>query len=154
MTSAGEDGLLSIPLFQPRPRSEGDAAWDRLSRFCRWFADQPDVPPTVPLRSRVRRPLPLGLTRALGMSRVALGPVPGVRGWIVRWREGSPARGDREVAYLVTPSGRTFLLGRKNIAMFSDRHGFPPQPNPVSGAHAPRIVERFRSLIATQQEHD
>jgi hypothetical protein len=121
---------------------------ERIVECCTWLVGQPTVPPTVPLRSRMRRPLPLGLTRVLGIKRVALGPVPDVRGWVVRWQEADPAGEAYDVGYLVTRSGRTFRLGRAKIAMFSDRHGFPPQPNPVSAAHAARIVAGLRALVA------
>lgn len=143
-----------MPRFQPRPLLETEAATERLADFCRGFAAQPEAPPTVPLRARVRRPLPLGLTRLLGMRRLALGPVPGIRGWAVRWPDCAPDGRRREAAYLVTPSGRTYLLGRGNEALFSDRHGFPPQPNPVSAADAARIEQNLRALLAAPSGSD
>lgn len=141
--SAREGKSMSIPLFRPPPVGEGSSAC--IAEVCSWLDEQPSTPPTVALRARLRRPLPLGISRVLGVRRVALGPVPGIRGWIVRWQESRPT-GNTEVGYLVTPSGRTFLLGRKNISMFSDRHGFPPQPNPVPEAHALRIAEELKAL--------
>jgi hypothetical protein len=153
-----------MPLFSPSPHTESDAAAMRLAQFCAWFVDQPDAPRTVRLIARLRRPLPLGLGRLLGLSRVARGPVPNVRGWAVQWRE--PGRGGVRgagdaVSYLVTPSGRTYLirpqhlLGRRGaVAMFSDRAGFPPQPNPVTAAHAAKIEDVLRSLLADRDDED
>lgn len=147
-----------MPLFSPNPNTQFDAAARRLAQFCVWFADQPAAPPTVPLTARVRRPLPLGLGRAFGLTRVAHGPVPNVRGWRVQWREARAGGASTEVCYLVTRSGRTYLVRpeRRELrggaeALFSDRSGFPPQPNPVSAEHATRIEQCLRSMLGERR---
>lgn len=146
----------SMPLFSPNPYTEFDAAAKRLARFCGWLVDQPGAPASVRLTAALRRPVPL-VGRLLGVSRVARGPVPNVRGWRVQWSEARPGGGGTVVSYLVTASGRTYLIRprgrmgrRKAVAMFSDRSGFPPQPNPVGAAHAAMIERWLRSLLGEQ----
>jgi hypothetical protein len=148
-----------MPLFSPNPHTEFDAAARRLAQFCAWFASHPSAPPTDRLTARLRRPLPLGLGRALGLSRVAHGPVPNVRGWRVQWRETTAGGAWKELCYLVTPSGRTYLVRPKRrlsrsraVALFSDRSGFPPQPNPVSAEHAARIEQCLLSRLGDQAD--
>lgn len=148
-----------MPLFSPNPHTEFDAAASRLAELCAWFAGNPAAPPTERLTARLRRPLPFGLGRALGLSRVAHGPVPNVRGWRVQWREAAAGGEWRELGYLVTPSGRAYLVRPKRrlsrgraVALFSDRSGFPPQPNPVSAAHAARIEQCLRSMLCERAD--
>ncbi|QGN57942.1 hypothetical protein [Nostocoides sp. HKS02] len=142
-----------MPRFTPDPATRADETANRLAESCARLAARPGSPPMVPLIAWVRKPLPLGLGRFLGLSRVALGRVPDVQGWAVRWSEAGRGGAVDQVGYLVTPSGRAYLLGRQGtIAMFSDRSGFPPQPNPVTPAQADRIEQCLLALSGASRD--